>query len=208
MGTSRVELAGDTAEVVTPCLNPMPVGAGGAIALLGHWYRDTMTRTDQGWRITERYFEVTWRVDPPQGGDVLAALADKQEITEALHRYCHALDRYDREMALAVWHTDGTADYGADLYQGPAEGLVDWLWETHSTTSARSHQVANILVELDGDEARSESYVTVALRFAPEGGDVVDSIARARYSDTWSRREGRWAIDHRKLTIDMSTTAP
>ena len=47
MGTARVTLEGDTAQVVTACLNPMPIGAG-AMSLLGHWYRDSMVRTDDG----------------------------------------------------------------------------------------------------------------------------------------------------------------
>jgi hypothetical protein len=65
--------------------------------------------------------------------------------------------------------------------------------------------VTNILVEVDGDEAHSESYVTVALGFAHHDGDTIDTVARARYFDTWSRRDGRWAIDHRRLVIDMSS---
>jgi hypothetical protein len=241
LGAARVEITGDTAVVITPCLNPMPFG-GTAPVLLGHWYRDSMLRTDGGWRITERFFEVAWQFAPPNDAATLALVA-KQEITEALHRYCHSVDRYDRETLLAVWHPDGTADYGDELYQGSAGGLVDWLWATHASTLARSHQVTNILIELDGDTARSESYVTVALRFPdpdgiadtdtdPDGGteghadavgagdhvggdrregdshgDGVQSVARARYSDTWSRRDGRWAIDHRRLVIDMSNSS-
>lgn len=65
--------------------------------------------------------------------------------------------------------------------------------------------MTNILVEVDGDEAHSESYVTVALGFAHHDGDTIDTVARARYFDTWSRRDGRWAIDHRRLVIDMSS---
>ena len=209
LGPPQVKLDGDVARVVTPCLNPMPVGEG-STALLGHWYRDTMVRTADGWRIADRYFSVTWRIDPQgRADDRLAASAAKQEITEALHRYCHAVDRYDRETALAVWHPDGTADYGEELYQGPVGGLIDWLWETHAGTTARSHQVTNVLIdlELDADAARSEAYVTVALQHAePARGEAAVTVARARYIDTWSRRNGRWAIDHRRLVIDMSST--
>lgn len=211
LGPPQVKLDGDVARVVTPCLNPMPSGAG-STALLGHWYRDTMVRTADGWRIADRHFSVTWRIDPPRppDGDRSAASEAKQEITEALYRYCHAVDRDDRQTALAVWHPDGTADYGADLYQGPAGGLIDWLWETHAATSARSHQVTNVLIDVDVDAgtARSEAYVTVALRHA-EGsrGEADVSVARARYLDEWSHRDERWAIDHRRLVIDMTSPA-
>ena len=41
----------------------------------------------------------------------LEVLLAKQAIRDQLSRYCRGLDRMDKEMAYAVWHEDGTADY-------------------------------------------------------------------------------------------------
>jgi SnoaL-like domain len=54
--TSYVVIDTDRAEVVTPCVNPMP-DADGGLSIFGHWYRDTFVRTAAGWRIQKRYFE-------------------------------------------------------------------------------------------------------------------------------------------------------
>ena len=35
----------------------------------------------------------------------------KQEIRDALSRYCRGLDRMGKEMAYSVWHDDATALY-------------------------------------------------------------------------------------------------
>jgi len=67
-----------------------------------------------------------------------------------------------------------------------------------------SHQITNILIELDGDAAASESYVTVALRTKPDAGKATQIEARGRYADRWSRRDGRWAIDHRHFVADLT----
>jgi hypothetical protein len=135
-------------------------------------------------------------------GDPLQELSDKQAITEVLYRYCRGLDRMDLELARSVWHHDGTAHYG-DLFNGTAEGFVKWVWEAHAAMERHSHQVTNILIEVDGDSAVSESYVTVALRTKAAAGGAVEIEARGRYLDRWSRRDGRWAIDHRRFVEDL-----
>ena len=133
----------------------------------------------------------------------LEELVAKQAITEVLYRYCRGLDRMDRALCDTVWHPGGTADYGA-IYAGTGEGFLDWVWPTHAALRRHSHQITNILVEVDGDTAISEAYVTVALRSDPEPGRVVDIQSRGRYVDRWSRRDGVWAIDHRVFVDDLT----
>jgi len=132
----------------------------------------------------------------------LDILASKQAITEVLYRYCRALDRMDADLARSVWHPGGTADYGA-MFQGSGDGFMEWVWEAHGSMQAHSHQITNVLIEVDGDEARSEAYVTVALRTLPNDGVVTDIVSRGRYLDRFSRRAGRWAIDHRRFVEDL-----
>ena len=108
-------------------------------------------------------------------------------------------------MALSVWHPDGTADYGM-IYQGTGSGFVDWVWHAHGAMAVHSHQITNVLIDVDAgrDRAVSEAYVTAAVRTNPEDGQITDFVARGRYLDRWSRRSGSWAIDHRQYVEDIT----
>ena len=134
----------------------------------------------------------------------LEALLAKQAITEVIYGYCRGLDRMDRDLALSTWHEGGTADYGP-IFNGTGADFVDWAWNAHTAFTAHSHQVTNILIRVDlaNDRAVSESYVTVALRTPPTDGSLIDIVGRGRYVDRWSRRDDRWAIDHRQFVGDF-----
>ena len=130
---------------------------------------------------------------------VVAELAAKQAITEVIYRYCRALDRMDLDMAATIWHPDGTADYGPTMFQGTGAGFIAWVWEQHTAMQSHSHQISNVLIEVDGDRAASEAYVTAALRTESGPDAPIEIVSRGRYVDQWSRREADWAIDHRVL---------
>jgi hypothetical protein len=138
--------------------------------------------------------------------DTTDTLSAKQSITEVIYRYCRALDRMDRDLALTIWHADGTADYGPTMYQGTGAGFVDWVWPAHESMLGHSHQIGNVLIEVDGDRAGSESYVTATLWGAFEPDVLTTIVSRGRYVDTWSRRDGVWAIDHRRFAEDLTVT--
>lgn len=131
-----------------------------------------------------------------------SAVADKQEIAELIYRYCRAVDRLDSALGHSIWHADGTADYGADYYQGPGQGVIDRICRDHGGLLHHSHQVTNILIELDGDAAGSESYCFANLRMK-RGEALTQMTVWTRYIDRWSRRDGCWGIDHRQAVRDF-----
>ncbi|MFT4025617.1 MAG: nuclear transport factor 2 family protein [Novosphingobium sp.] len=133
---------------------------------------------------------------------LLRQVADRQAITDQIYRYCRAMDRIDHELGYSIWHEDGTADYGAEVYQGPGRGFIDHVCAQHAQLLVHSHQVTNIVIELDGDRAASEAYVTARLRME-RGGKLLQMVVLSRYLDRWSRRDGRWAIEHRQTVMDM-----
>jgi hypothetical protein len=132
----------------------------------------------------------------------MQALADERAIRGVLYRYCRGVDRMDLALTRSCWHADGSADYRG-MFSGGADALLDWMWKLHARLETHSHQITNLLVEVAGERAASEAYVTVALR-AP-GRDI---LTRGRYVDRWSRRGGRWAIDHRIYLSDWMTYLP
>ena len=131
----------------------------------------------------------------------LQSLTDKHAISEVIYRYCRSVDRLDIPLGHTVWHEDGIADYG-DVYCGPGRGVIDLICAQHLYTLYHSHQMSNILIELNGDRAGSESYVTANLRIQ-QGDALKQMTVWSRYVDTWSRRDGIWAIDKRIAVRDF-----
>jgi hypothetical protein len=131
----------------------------------------------------------------------LQQVSDRQEITDQIYRYCRAMDRIDHELGYSIWHEGGIADYGHN-FQGTGRGFIDHVCAQHAGLQQHSHQVSNIIIELDGDSAGSEAYVTATLRMLRESR-VMQMTVISRYVDTWSRRDGRWALDHRIAVMEM-----
>ncbi len=132
----------------------------------------------------------------------LQAVADRQAITDQIYRYCRAMDRIDHELGYSIWHPDGTADYGEDVFEGLGRDFIDFVCRQHSQVLTHSHQVTNIIIELDGERAGSEAYVTATLRMERDG-KLLQMVVLSRYIDRWSKQNGHWAIDHRVAIMDM-----
>jgi hypothetical protein len=130
------------------------------------------------------------------------AIADRQAITDLIYRYCRSVDRLDIPLGHSIWHEDGQADYGAAVYQGNGRGVIDHICAQHLHTLHHSHQVSNIVIDLDGDRAGSESYVTANLRMK-RGDQLLQMSVWGRYIDQWSCRNGRWGLDKRISVRDF-----
>ena len=116
----------------------------------------------------------------------MADIAARLAITDVLHRYCRAMDRMDRPLALSCWHADGTDEH-TPLFAGSAQGFVDWVWRLHEPMVGTRHCLSNIQIEVDGPRAWSESYWDVRLRVrtetAPNNPDAPLYPARRDHSD-------------------------
>lgn len=127
-------------------------------------------------------------------------LQDRQAIRDAIHAYCRAVDRFDRELLLSVYHPDAIDDHGM-IVAGP-EAFADWVFAYHGRFQHRTqHIVTNHHCELAGDTARTETYwmfVAVNRERPPL------SLGGGRYIDRFERRAGRWAIAARKCLLDWS----
>jgi hypothetical protein len=136
--------------------------------------------------------------------------AIKQRIGESLYRYCRSLDRMDRDLYQTVFEPGAQLDYDK-LFSGTPEQFRDWVWSAHEAMQAHSHQIANILIEVDEDgrHAVSEAYVTVCLRTkADEHGRILDIVDRGRYLDHWTAQaDGSWRIATRRHYSDIQHVA-
>ena len=128
-------------------------------------------------------------------------LLDREEITEVLHRASRGVDRGDLDMMESCFHPDAL-DYRG-VVNGPAANAREAL--RNITLAVTQHVTTNISIELDGDIANVESYVTAFHHIDPAPGcPERDELLRARYVDRFERRDGAWKIACRITVWDWS----
>ncbi|MEI4927160.1 nuclear transport factor 2 family protein, partial [Klebsiella pneumoniae] len=78
-------------------------------------------------------------------------------MRDTLARYCHGVDRGDREMIMSAYHRDGHDDHGG--YKGDPAGFADYIIKKFDDApEIGQHHITNVLIELDGDRAKVLSY--------------------------------------------------
>jgi len=134
----------------------------------------------------------------------LAALLDKQQITEVLSRYAAAVDGKDYKGLDEVFVADATAYYGfGDTIKGRA-AIADFVKATMVKTSTSQHLVGNVRITLDGDKATSKCYLqAILVGLGDYKGQSV--MLWGEYRDRLERRPEGWRIVHRELAAFHAT---
>lgn len=135
-----------------------------------------------------------------------SAIADRLAITDLLYRYARSVDRIDKPLGHSVWHPHGVADYG-DFFQGNGRASIDMICDSHLHLAMTQHLVSNIVIDLNGDEAASESCVFASLRRSGPEGPMQLSVW-GRYLDQWARIDGQWGLVSRVSVMDMQDARP
>lgn len=133
----------------------------------------------------------------------------KHAITETLYKYCRSLDRMDSELYEVVFCDNAELKYD-NYFSGTAVEFRDWVWAAHETMQAHTHQISNVLIEIEAglDRATSESYVTVCLvEKKILDGQVRHIVERGRYLDKWVKEEAGWRIYRRQYCPDIHMIA-
>ncbi|MDM0108391.1 nuclear transport factor 2 family protein [Variovorax sp. J22R24] len=135
-------------------------------------------------------------------------LISKQAITELLYKYPRALDRLDRELLMSIGHPDAKVQFGKTTFPNWT-AYTDWMMKAHATMLGNNHRITNILIEVHGDTAVSESTGTATLLVKQDtGDDYEERWMHSRYLDKWSRRGGKWALGARQTVMDYRTVKP
>ncbi len=135
----------------------------------------------------------------------LRLLVDKDQIRDQIYNYCRGLDRMDKALALSVWHPDATVEMSPSGFKGSGAEWIESAWRAHERIHSHTHQMTNILTHVDGERATSETYFISSLHAQPTETTANTRLIRGRYLDRWSKRNGRWAMDHRQIVVDFST---
>lgn len=153
--------------------------------------------------------------------DALRRIADRIQIEELVIRYARARDTTDPAEYREVFAADATIGSGSgrimshDLAGILAKVADDQVrfnpdYDPAATGAARSyaimrHQPGNILIELHGDAAASDYYVTtIAMDPAARRPEI---LALGRVRDDLERRDGRWWIVRSTLFFDWENDA-
>lgn len=131
----------------------------------------------------------------------VAELAAKQAITEVLLRYFRGVDRLDLDLVRSCFHDDAVDEHGS--FTGSVDELVAWVRPLLETYDRTFHFAGNILVELDGDRARAETY-GIAVHRAAGGAEHHNLTTGFRFVDDFDRRAGEWRIVHRVAITEWS----
>jgi hypothetical protein len=133
----------------------------------------------------------------------LEELSDRAEIHDVLMQYSRGLDRLDMDLVRAAFHENAWVEFPEDVYVGPAQGFCDFLAKEMTLFVRTRHCLGNILIELDGDVAHVETYLTAdheATSYHKWAGAFV--TLWARYIDRFEKRDNVWKIARRTLLID------
>lgn len=119
------------------------------------------------------------------------AMVDKLEIAEVMTQYCFAVDFRDFEGLRSVFHPDAQATYVLsplglgldDVDLDGADAIIGWLSSVLGNLGepAPRHAMTNHLVELDGDRARSRSYLASGGLYTVEHVRTPDGWRAARF---------------------------
>ncbi len=136
----------------------------------------------------------------------LRELLDKQAIRELVWRYCRAVDRRDFALLRTLYHEDAQDEHG-EMFRGDAAAFLEWIPEVLAGMEVTMHNITNMLIEVDGAQAEGEIYTLVYHR--PRGEAAARaSLTGGRYLDQYSRRDGLWKFQHRRIVQDWEYLLP
>jgi len=130
-------------------------------------------------------------------------LRDHEEIRQLLYRYARGVDRADFDTLRSVYASGGTDRHGG--FDGPGEEFAQVVVDRARTVwdSVGNHHITNIYIEVDGDQARAETYF-LACHPHQDEGPVQMAVMSGRYLDNLVRENGRWGIGRRQVITDWS----
>ncbi len=127
-------------------------------------------------------------------------LLDKRACEEVLLRYGRTLDWLDGEGQQSCFWPDADVDYG--FFQGSGGDWVPLVMQVEQSAPRRWHACTSILVQVNGDHAKAESYGLTVGSSENESGELVDTMFGGRYLDELEKREGEWRISKRRYVGD------
>lgn len=136
----------------------------------------------------------------------LEALVARQQIADVIYRYARGIDRLDFDLVRSCYHADAYDDHGA--FAGTVEEFIAAAATFLARWTATQHFMGNMLIELDGDVARAETYAVAYHRREDADGNGKDDVMGIRYVDRFEKRDGAWKIGYRVVATEWRRVDP
>jgi hypothetical protein len=122
-------------------------------------------------------------------------MTDHLALTNQLSRFARMLDQRDWEAVPSIFAAEISFDYGEGEQSGlPA--LLATFRKYLDICGPTQHLLGSIIVEINGDTARTQAYVQARHQGAAgKEGSFLDS--NGDYIDQWVRQESGWLITRR-----------
>lgn len=130
----------------------------------------------------------------------LQELIDKKACEEVLMRYGRTLDWLDEAGQEKCFWPDADIDYG--FFQGSGTDWTPTVMAVETASPRRWHVCTGVLVEVNGNTAKSECYGLSVSSAENEQGELVDFMFGGRYLDELEKRDGQWRISNRRYIAD------
>jgi 3-phenylpropionate/cinnamic acid dioxygenase small subunit len=134
---------------------------------------------------------------------------DGTAVGEVVVRYATAIDTRDWDLFRTCFTEDCRAEYGATGSWNDLDSFARFMEEIHARCGRSLHRLTNVVVHVDGDEARSRSYVD-AVVLGPDNN--TGTRAAGYYDDRFVRTGAGWRIRERQfemvhLSLDIGPNA-
>lgn len=136
----------------------------------------------------------------------LQELLDRKACEDVLMRYGRTLDWLDRSGQEECFWPDASIDYG--FFRGSGQEWVPIVMEVEAGSVHRWHVSTGVMVQVSGNNAKSECYGLSLATMKNEQGELVDTLFGGRYLDELEKRDGQWRISKRTYIADWTHHFP
>jgi SnoaL-like protein len=140
--------------------------------------------------------------------DDVRRLIDRQDIVDLLHHMCYLIDSFQIDrLAEEIYAPDGSDDHGGGPVVG-RDAIREWYTDSTRNVASIAHNIANIVVDVEGDTAKVRSNV-ISWTWTMSNNDLgptrpVDYALSVTYHDRLTRYSEGWRINERVLVSNVS----
>ena len=128
----------------------------------------------------------------PETGVTIETLYAEREIYRQLVRFARAMDDRDWGALAEIAADEICAEFGTGEVAG-AEAVIQLIRSYLDNCGTTQHMLGNVLIDVDGDMASSECYVS-DMHLAKDERRDIQFRTLGKYSDTWVKRDGQWLL--------------
>lgn len=131
---------------------------------------------------------------------------DEVACTKILMRYGQAVDQLDHDRLASLFWPDAHVDLR--FFRGSGNEVAEFLITNGRLSLRRCHITNNVVIDMNGETARSDSCAITHAISKDAAGQMVRHLFFGRYQDVFERRQTEWRIRTRRYVLHSYTAAP